>query len=129
MQFFPSEHRKMPFSAAVRVGEVYYLSGEIGLRPDGSLPETFEAQVRQMLDNTVASLARLDLAVTDVFSVTVMLEDMSRWSAFNEIYLEYFTDRSRLPARAAFGTNGLAMGAFCEMQCMASRQTDRASSV
>jgi len=48
----------------------------------------------------------------------VMLADMSQWGAFNEIYVTYFKP-GRLPARSAFGTNGLALGAAVEMECTA----------
>ncbi|MCW0194193.1 MAG: RidA family protein [Rhodococcus sp.] len=37
---------------------------------------------------------------------------------FNKVYLEYFP-ASRLPARSAFGTDGLALGAHMEVECMA----------
>jgi enamine deaminase RidA (YjgF/YER057c/UK114 family) len=47
-----------------------------------------------------------------------MLADMSDWPAFNKIYLEYFP-AGRLPARSAFGTTGLALGALVEIECLA----------
>jgi enamine deaminase RidA (YjgF/YER057c/UK114 family) len=47
-----------------------------------------------------------------------MLADMSKWGDFNKIYLTYF-DPNRLPARSAFGVNGLALGAQVEVECMA----------
>jgi len=48
---------------------------------------------------------------------TVMLADMTEWGAFNEIYGTYFA--APYPARSAFGTNGLALGARVEVECMA----------
>ncbi|WP_260854925.1 RidA family protein [Mesorhizobium amorphae] len=47
-----------------------------------------------------------------------MLADMSKWGDFNRVYLEYFAP-DRLPARSAFGANGLALGAQLELECMA----------
>lgn len=47
-----------------------------------------------------------------------MLADMSKLGDFNRVYLEYF-DPDRLPARSAFGTNGLALGAELELECLA----------
>jgi 2-iminobutanoate/2-iminopropanoate deaminase len=58
------------------------------------------------------------LSFRDVFKVTVMLADMSRWSDFNKIYVTYF-EPDRLPARSAFGVNGLALGAQVELECCA----------
>jgi enamine deaminase RidA (YjgF/YER057c/UK114 family) len=47
-----------------------------------------------------------------------MLADMSKWEDFNKIYVTYFNP-DRLPARSAFGTNGLALGAEVELECLA----------
>ncbi len=118
MEFFPSQYPDVPFSSAVRVGEVFYLSGNIGLRDDGTLPAGLEAQSRQAMDNMVRALTALGCTTADVFKCTVMLEDMGRWADFNLIYLEYF-DAQRLPARSAYGTNGLALGALVEIECLA----------
>jgi enamine deaminase RidA (YjgF/YER057c/UK114 family) len=46
-----------------------------------------------------------------------MLADIKDWSAMNDIYVTFF--RSHRPARSAFGTNGLALGARLELECMA----------
>jgi enamine deaminase RidA (YjgF/YER057c/UK114 family) len=47
-----------------------------------------------------------------------MLADVSEWQEFNEIYVTYFAS-DRLPARSAFGANGLALGAKVEVECVA----------
>ncbi|KAJ8137144.1 hypothetical protein OY671_009643, partial [Metschnikowia pulcherrima] len=107
-----------PFSKAVEVDGVSYLSGEIGTGPDGKSVQGFDAQVRQTMDNIVATLAREGLTTDDVFKCTVYLADMSQWSAFNRIYSSYFKP-GRLPARSALGVNGLAMGAVTEVECWA----------
>ena len=39
------------YSQAVRMGDLIYLSGQLGVRPDGTLPDTFREEVRQALDN------------------------------------------------------------------------------
>ncbi|MHD0306768.1 RidA family protein [Rhodococcus erythropolis] len=107
-----------PFSTGVRVGDVLYLSGQIGMLPDGTLADGFEAQARQTMENIVASLIAYGSGVEAIFKCTVMLDNMSRWQEFNKVYLEYFP-ASRLPARSAFGTDGLALGAHMEVECMA----------
>jgi reactive intermediate/imine deaminase len=111
---------KLPFSQAVRVGDVLYLSGALGNVP-GKLelvPGGIEAEARQTMDNIGALLKENGLTFADVFKCTVMLADMADWPAFNRIYLDYF-DADRLPARSAFGANGLALGARLELECMA----------
>jgi reactive intermediate/imine deaminase len=109
---------KLPFSAAVRVGDVLYLSGQIGTGADGKLPAGIEAQSRQTMENIRSVLARAGLGFGDVFRCMVMLEDMADWPAFNRVYAGYF-DESRLPARSALGADGLALGALVEVECQA----------
>ncbi len=107
-----------PFSTAVRAGDMLYLSGQLGLTPDGKLPPTFDAQARQMMDNISDVLKGRGLGWGDVVRCTVMLSDMADWPAFNVIYSGYFAGH-RFPARSASGTNGLALGAKVELECQA----------
>ena len=119
-EYFPrSTHagKPLPFSSAVRIGDILYLSGQMGFREDGSLPESVEAQAGQSLENIRQVLCSAGLGFTDVFHCTVMLADMSQWAAFNAVYLEYFRDP--LPTRSAFGANGLALGGLVELECQA----------
>ena len=53
----------------------------------------------------------------DVVKCTVMLADMAEWDAMNREYVTYFP--RRLPARSAFGADGLALGALLEVECIA----------
>jgi 2-iminobutanoate/2-iminopropanoate deaminase len=117
-RYFKSAVPNAPFSAAVRVGDIVYLSGSIGLGADGKLPPEFTDQVRQTMANVGATLEQTGLGYDDVFKCTVMLADMSRWEDFNKIYVTYFKP-ARLPARSAIGANGLARGAQIELECLA----------
>jgi 2-iminobutanoate/2-iminopropanoate deaminase len=111
---------KLPFSQAVRVGDVLYLSGALGNRP-GTLelvPGGMEAEARQTMENIGAVLKENGLGFRDVFKCTVMLADMTKWPDFNRVYVSYF-DPDRLPARSAFGASGLALGAQVEVECWA----------
>ncbi len=107
----------LPFSSGVRVGDVLYLSGQMGFREDGTLAEGMEGQARQALENIRAVLTSAGLGFADVFHCTVMLADMKQWPDFNKVYLEYFKDP--LPTRSAFGANGLALGGLVELECQA----------
>ncbi len=107
-----------PFSVAVRVGDTVYLSGAIGRRADGSLPDGFEAQAKQTMDNVGAALKAAGVGWADVFKCSVMIENMADWPAFNKIYVPYFP-ADKLPARSAFGADGLALGALIELECLA----------
>lgn len=119
VQYFPVPDRAdRPFSEAVRVGEVLYLSGQLGTKADGTLPEGFDAQAQQMMANIGATLQRQGLGWGNVFHCLVMLDDMADWPAFNKIYVPHFP-KGRLPARSALGADGLALGAKIEMECQA----------
>jgi 2-iminobutanoate/2-iminopropanoate deaminase len=117
IQYFPAGPGS-PFSTATRVGDVVYLSGQIGVGPDGKLPEGFEAQAKQTMENVGGALKRVGLGWGDVFKCTVMIDDMANWPKFNAIYVPYFP-AGKLPARSAFGADGLALGAALELECMA----------
>lgn len=109
---------RLPFSSAVRVGDVLYLSGVIGTGSDGKLAPGIEAQTRQTMDNIGAMLKRAGRSFDDVFKCTVMIDDMKQWQAFNAVYMTYFKP-DRLPARSALGADGLALGALVEVECLA----------
>ena len=108
----------LPFSDAVRVGDILYLSGQIGIGPDGKLPDGIEVQAKQAMANIGTVLKRAGLGYADVFHCTAFLSDMSNWPAFNKVYVPYFP-AGRLPARSAIGANGLARGALLEIECQA----------
>ena len=84
MQFIasPDDARLgLPFSAAVRVGDMLHLSGAIGNRP-GTLTLVeggIAAEARQAMDNIGRTLAQCGLTFADVVKCTIMLADMSEW--------------------------------------------------
>jgi len=120
-QYFPAPPRQAapaPFSTAVQVGDVLYMSGQIGVGPDGKLPDTFDGQAKQVMENVGAVLKAHGLGWGNVFKCTVMIADMKNWPAFNAVYVPYFP-AGKLPARSAFGANGLALGAQLELECLA----------
>jgi 2-iminobutanoate/2-iminopropanoate deaminase len=118
VEYLRHPHSRAPFSPAVRVGHILYLSGQIGAGPDGKLSPKFADQARQAMENLKGTLEQAGSSFHDVFKCTVMLSDMSHWAEFNKIYVSYFAP-DRLPARSALGANGLALGAMVEIECMA----------
>lgn len=111
--------QKLPFSRAVRVGDILYLSGAIGRGPDGKPPEGIEAQTKATMDDIGETLRLAGLGYGDLFHCTVFLSDMKNWPAFNKVYVGYFPG-GKLPARSAFGVSGLALpGALLEIECQA----------
>jgi len=119
IEYYPADGAmRRPFSAAVRVGHLLYLSGQIGLDASGKLaPGGIAGETRQALENIRATLERYGSSLDRVVKATVMLADIVEWAEMNKVYVTFFGDH--LPARSAFGTSGLALGARVEIECIA----------
>jgi 2-iminobutanoate/2-iminopropanoate deaminase len=111
--------RPMPFSEAVRVGHMLYLSGMIG--NVGGTMELAEGgirgETRQALENIKATLEKYDSSMAEVVKCTVFLADIADWGDMNTVYVEYF--HTNPPARSALGSSGLALGSRVEIECFA----------
>jgi len=107
----------LPFSDAVRVGDLLFVSGQIGTVSGMTLIEGgVQAETGQTMDNIKAILERNGSSMDRVVKCLLMLADVRDWAAVNEVYVTYF---DRLPARSAMGANGLALGARVEIECIA----------
>ena len=117
--FIPvADNSSLPFSAAVRVGDMLYLSGQIGTDSTGTLVAGgIEPETRQTMENIRAVVERNGSSMDRVVKCLVMLADIREWSAMNRVYVAYF--RRHLPARSAMGASGLALGARVEIECLA----------
>lgn len=122
-EYYPVAHppagmTSLPFSEAVRVGDMLYLSGEIATDGTGKLASGgISVEAKQTMDNIGANLARHGSSFDRVIQCTVALADIKDWPAFNEVYRGYFP--RHFPARMAYATSGLALGARVEVQCNA----------
>ncbi len=118
-QYYPIPgNTGLPFSAAVRVGDMLYLSGQMGVDAGVKLvPGGIAAETRQAMENIKAVLERHGSSLDRVVKVLVMMADMSEWPAMNAVYVTYFPHH--LPARSAFGASGLALGGRVEIECVA----------
>lgn len=119
VKYFPRKDA-YPFSSAVQVGHVLYLSGMIGIAEDGKglAPGGLAGQAHRMFALIGQTLKQHGLGYDNLFKCTVMLADMKDWPAFNKIYASYFQP-GHYPARSAMGVAGLALGAKVEMECWA----------
>jgi 2-iminobutanoate/2-iminopropanoate deaminase len=107
------------FSEVVRVGDMLYLSGQLGVNASGTLVSGgIRAETKQVMENIRSVLERNGSGMDRVVKCTVMLVDISERPAMSEIYVTYFP-KDRLPARSTFGTTGLALSARVEIECMA----------
>jgi reactive intermediate/imine deaminase len=110
--------KDFPFSDAVRVGNMLYLSGQIGIDSSMKLvPGGITAETQRAMENIKDTLERCGSSIDNVIKVTVMLADISEWGEMNKVYANFFSKNK--PARSSLGANGLAMGARVEIDCTA----------
>lgn len=109
----------LPFSSAVRVGNMLYLSGQIGNVPgQRQLADTGVAgQTRQTLENIKRVLEHAGSSLERVVKCTVFLLDIRDYAAMNAVYATYFPKDP--PARSTVAGSGLALGARVEVECIA----------
>jgi len=110
-----------PYSQGVLVGKTLYAAGQIGLVPGtGEMAgEDLESQTRQALNNLQAVLEEAGFTMNEVVSVDVYLSDMNDYSAFNEIYSEYFSESK--PARVVVEVSRIPRDAKVEIKLVASK--------
>jgi reactive intermediate/imine deaminase len=89
------------YSPGVDAGDYVYVSGQGPRRPDGSLPATFEAQVRQALDNVKSVVETAGLSMDHVVYTQVYLEDVGKYRELDHAFAEVFAKTP--PARAVLG--------------------------
>lgn len=104
-----------PYSQGLQVGNVLYVSGQLGLDPaTGKLVEgDTAAQARRAFENVMAILMAANMNMHQVVQVQVFLTDIKDFAAVNEVYKSYFTPP--YPARAAFQVSALPAGAKVEV--------------
>lgn len=114
-----TEAGSLPFSDAVRVGDLLFLSGKIGLKPGTmELAEGgIRGETRATMEAIQATVERHGSSMDRVVKCTVFLADMDEWEAMNEVYVTFFPDNK--PARSALGASGLALDARVEIECIA----------
>ena len=114
----PMAGKGYPFSESVRVGNILFISGQVGVDENNELVEGgIAGETRQIMSNIGGALERRGLGFSDVVKCTVFLADVAEWGEFNTIYTSYF--EPPYPSRSALGANGLALGARLEVECIA----------
>lgn len=109
-----------PYSQAIDAGFAVFISGQIPLDPTtGKMPETLQEQAHRSLQNVQAILNAAGLTMDNVVKTTCFLSDLKDFSAFNDIYAQYFTNEP--PARSAVEVSALPKGAKLEVEVIAVR--------
>lgn len=109
-----------PYTPAIELNGVVYLSGQIALNAAGELVNgSIEAETTQVMDNLGVLLRAAGLTYDDLVKVTIYLSDMAHYGAVNTVYGSYFKEAP--PAREAIAVKGLPRGANVEISGIAGR--------
>jgi reactive intermediate/imine deaminase len=115
----PGASLGLPFSSAVRVGNLLFLSGQVGVVPGSRelAPGGIEGQTRQTLENIKRVLEHAGSSMERVVKCTVFLGNIADYGAMNAVYSSFFPKDP--PARSMLAASGLALGAAVEIECIA----------
>ncbi len=113
----PGSLEGLPFSSAVRVGDMLYLSGQIGIPPGASnlVPGGIAVETRQTMENIGRVLEYAGSSMDRVVKCTVFLADIAEYQEMNAVYATFFPKDP--PARSTVAASGLAFGARVEIEC------------
>merc|ERR1719397_154577 len=107
-----------PYNQAVMVGRTLYISGQLGMKTDGSMIEGGTlAQAEQALMNLGAILEKAGGSYKDVIKTTVLMKDIREFTEVNKIYGKFFGHHQ--PARAAFQVAALPKAGDIEIEAVA----------
>jgi 2-iminobutanoate/2-iminopropanoate deaminase len=107
-----------PYSQAVARAPFLFTAGQVGLDPQtrALVPGGIAAETRQTLHNLRAIVEAAGRTLDDVLKVTVFLQSMDDFAAFNAVYAEFFP--APPPARTTVAVAGLPVGARVEIECI-----------
>jgi 2-iminobutanoate/2-iminopropanoate deaminase len=111
-----------PYSHAVEVDGWLFVTGQLPIGHDGSVPEGIEAQTAKVFENLSSVLESAGTDLSQVVSARVFLTSFdAHYERMNKIYASFF-DPGRLPARTCVGVTALAQGCLIEIDLIARRQ-------
>jgi len=114
----PAPFQGAPYSQAIRIGDLVFVAGQLGLKPGGTAIEgDVAAQTEQALRNLAAILQEAGSALDNLIKTTVFLQDLGDFAAMNEVYARHVGDRP--PARSTFEVAKLPSGALVEIEAVA----------
>lgn len=106
-----------PYSQGCEVNGLVFTSGQIPVDPaTGAIPDGITSQAHQSCKNVGAILAAAGIDFSKVVKTTCFLADMDDFTAFNEVYAQYFISK---PARSCVAVKALPKGVLCEIEALA----------
>ena len=106
-----------PYSQAIEMGDMIYLSGQIPLDPKTmELVQGEENQIRQVFKNITAICEEANCSLNDIVKLNVSLQDLSMFSLVNDVMSELFSEP--YPARAALQVARLGLDSLIEVEAI-----------
>ena len=114
----PAPFQGAPYSQAIRVGDLVFVSGQLALRPGESelMGGGIGPQTEQVLANLRAILEEAGSGLDRLVKTTVYLASLGDFGAMNEVYRRHVSDPP--PARATIGAE-LPAGVLFEIDAVA----------
>lgn len=114
----PAPFQGAPYSQAIRVGDLVFVAGQLGLKPgDTAVEGDVATQTEQVLRNLTAILEEAGTSLANLVKTTVFLQDLGDFAAMNEVYARHAGERP--PARSTFEVAKLPSGALVEIEAIA----------
>lgn len=114
----PAPFQGAPYNQAIRVGDLVFVAGQIGLQPgQTAVAGDVAAQTQQALLNLAAILEAAGSSLDKLVKTSVFLQDLDDFAPMNEVYARHVGDRP--PARSTFQVAGLPAGALVEIEAVA----------
>jgi len=107
-----------PYSQAIEANGFIYTSGQIALKPDGTMEtRDVDHQTHQVMKNLFYVLEAAGAHFNDVIKTTIYLADMDDFAIVNNVYAHYFSTHK--PARSTIAVKTLPKNALVEIECIA----------
>jgi 2-iminobutanoate/2-iminopropanoate deaminase len=115
----PAPFQGAPYNQAVRVGELVFVAGQLGLRPGAKemVGDSIAEQTEQVMGNLRAILEEAGSGLDRLVKTTVFLRDLGDFTGMNEVYARHVGERP--PARSTVEVAGLPSGALVEIEAIA----------
>jgi 2-iminobutanoate/2-iminopropanoate deaminase len=114
----PAPFQGAPYSQAIRVGDLVFVSGQLAVRPGGSemVGDTIAEQTEQVMANLGAILEEAGSGLERLVKTTVFLANLADFQGMNEVYSRHVGDRP--PARSTVEVAALPSGALVEIEAV-----------
>jgi len=114
----PAPFQGAPYSQAIRVGELVFVSGQLALKPgDKELSGgTIQEQTEQVIQNLKAILEAAGSGLDKLVKTTVFLTNLGDFQGMNEVYAKHVGEQP--PARATIEVSALPSGALVEIEAV-----------